>query len=111
MKLTELTEDLDKKQYWREHVASWRASNLSQSEYCRINGLRIYSFNYWRRKESQAAEAQPRFFPLVATDHRSVAVRVSSLQLNIQEKRFSIEIGEDFSPIVLSRLIATLEQL
>ena len=43
MKLTELTEDLDKKQYWREHVASWRASNLSQSEYCRINGLRIYS--------------------------------------------------------------------
>jgi len=31
--------------------------------------------------------------------------------LNIQEQRFSIEIGEDFSPMVLRRLIATLEQL
>ena len=111
MELTKLTEDLDKKKYWQEHVASWRVSNLSQAEYCRINGLRIYSFNYWRRKESQAADAQPRFFPLVATDHRSVANRSSALQLNIQKKRFSIEIGEDFSPIVLSRLIATLEQL
>lgn len=111
MKLTELTEDLDKKQYWREHVASWRASNLSQAEYCRINGLHAYSFSYWKCKERQAAEPQPRFFPLVATDHRSVANRSSALQLNIQKKRFSIEIGEDFSPIVLSRLIATLEQL
>jgi hypothetical protein len=111
MELTKLTEDLDKKKYWQEHVASWRVSNLSQAEYCRINGLRTYVFSYWKRKESKAEEVPLRFFPLVTADHRSIARCASALKLNIQEKRFNIEIGEDFSPIVLSRLIATLEQL
>ena len=62
MELTKLTEDLDKKKYWQEHVASWRVSNLSQAEYCRINGLRTYVFSYWKRKESKAEEVPLRFF-------------------------------------------------
>ena len=111
MKFTELTGELDKKQYWQKHVASWSESNLSQVEYCRLNDLPIKNFGYWKRKESNAVSSPPRFFPLVATGPASVAVCASALQLNIQEKRFSIEIGEDFSPMVLRRLIATLEQL
>ena len=112
MKLTELTAmELDKKQYWQKHVASWRESNLSQVEYCRLHDLPIKNFGYWKRKESNAVSSQPRFFPLVAASSGPIVARASVLQLNIQEKRFSIEIGEDFSPMVLRRLIATLEHL
>ncbi len=111
MKLEELTEKLAKKQCWQKHVASWSESNLSQVEYCRLNGLAIKNFGYWKRKESKAVPTHPRFFPLVAAAPGPIALRSSALQLNIQEKRFSIEIGEDFSPMVLRRLIATLEQL
>lgn len=111
MKLTELTGYLDKKHYWQKHVASWRESNLSQVEYCRLNDLPIKNFGYRKRKERNAVSSQPRFFPLVAASSGPIAARASVLQLNIQEKRFSIEIGEDFSPVTLRRLIATLEQL
>lgn len=111
MKLTELKGGLAKKHYWKKHVASWRESNLSQVEYCRLNDLPIKNFGYWKRKESKAVSTHPCFFPLVVAGPTPVAVRASALQLNIQEKRFSIEIGEDFSPMVLRRLITTLEQL
>ena len=111
MKFTESTEKLVKEQYWRKHVAFWRESNLSQVEYCRLNDLPIKNFGYWKRKESETVSAHPRFFPLVAAGPGPMAIRASALQLNIQEKRFSIEIGEDFSPMLLKRLIATLEQL
>ena len=108
---TELTEESAKEQYWQQHVASWRESNLSQVKYCRLNDLPIKNFGYWKRKESKAVSAHPRFFPLVATSPGPMVLRASALHLNIQEKRFSIEIGEDFSPMLLKRLIATLEQL
>jgi hypothetical protein len=111
MKLTELTGGLDKKRYWQKHVSSWRESNLSQVEYCRLNDLSIKNFGYWKRKERNAVPSQPRFFPLVAASSGPIDARASALQLNIQEKRFSIEIGEDFSPMTLRKLIAILEQL
>ena len=111
MKFTEITGELDKKQYWQKHVASWRESNLSQVDYCRLNYLPIKNFGYWKRKESNAVSSQQRFFPLVASPSGPIVARASELQLNIQEKRFSIEIGEDFSPVTLRRLIAILEQL
>ena len=111
MKFTESTEQSANKHYWQKHVASWRESKLSQVAYCRLNDLHTKNFGYWKRKESKAEEVPLRFFPLVTADHRSIARCASALKLNIQEKRFNIEIGEDFSPIVLSRLIATLEQL
>ena len=111
MKFTESTEKLARKHYWQQHVASWRESNLSQAAYCRLNDLPIKNFGYWKRKESKAVSAHSRFFPLVAAGPGPMVKRVPGLQLNIQEKRFSIEIGEDFSPMLLKRLIATLEQL
>jgi hypothetical protein len=111
MKFTESTEKLTRKHFWQQHVASWRESNLSQVEYCRLNDLPIKNFGYWKRKKSEAVSAHPRFFPLVAAGPVPMALRATALQLNIQGKRFSIEIGEDFSPMALKRLIATLEHL
>lgn len=111
MKITELTRKLDKEHYWQKHVASWRASNLSQVEYCRLNNLPVKNFGYWKRRESKGTPAHRRFFPLVPTATVPIAEPSSGLQLNLQEKRFSIEIGQDFSPMALRRLIATLEQL
>lgn len=111
MKFTELTGKFAKEQYWQKHVASWRESKLSQAAYCRLNDLHTKNFGYWKRKESEAVSAHPLFFPLVAAGPGPMALHASALQLNIQEKRFSIEISEDFSPMLLKKLIATLEQL
>ena len=54
------------------------------------------------------------FFPLALVPTKaSKAIQSQSapLQLTLQDKRFHIEIGENFSPSVLKGLILTLEQL
>ena len=35
---------------WQGQFARWRESGLSQSEYCREQGLSRHQFRYWRRK-------------------------------------------------------------
>ena len=44
--LSALTRD----QFWYEHVVSWRQSGLTQSGYCRREGLKLHQWHYWRKK-------------------------------------------------------------
>jgi hypothetical protein len=105
---------LAKRQYWQEHIESWKRGGLSQVEYCRLNSLRIKNFWYWKKRYSKESLEQLRFFPLAlvpSTSREAIQSRPASLQLTLQEQRFRIEIGENFSPSVLKGLILTLEQL
>ena len=105
---------LAKRQYWQEHIESWKRSGLSQAEYCRLNSLRIKNFWYWKKQYNGKTSEQVRFFPLAlvpSTSREAIQSRPASLQLTLQEQRFRIEIGENFSPSVLKGLILTLEQL
>ena len=50
----------EKRDFWRRHVHSWRASALSQSEYCRVHGLKTHQLNYYKHqddKQTNTAEA------------------------------------------------------
>ncbi|MFH2124051.1 MAG: IS66 family insertion sequence element accessory protein TnpB [Pseudomonadota bacterium] len=105
---------LAKQQYWQEHIESWKRSGLSQTEYCRLNSLRLKNFWYWKKRYSGKTSEQLRFFPLALVPAKTVGAiksQPASLQLTLQEQRFRIEIGENFSPSVLKGLILTLEQL
>jgi hypothetical protein len=44
-----------KKRIWEEHLREWRASGLSQAEYCRRNSLSIKSFGYHKRTHASTA--------------------------------------------------------
>ena len=35
------------REFWRGHVQAWRASGLTQREYCRSEGLHKGSLSYW----------------------------------------------------------------
>jgi len=37
-------------EYWRLHIDNWKASDQSQSEFCRINELNYHRFLYWQKK-------------------------------------------------------------
>jgi hypothetical protein len=105
---------LAKRQYWHEHIESWKRSGLSQAEYCRLNSLRLKNFWYWKKRNTGETSEQLRFFPLALVPTKAAkAIKTEpvSLQLTLQEQRFRIEIGENFSPTVLKGLIMTLEQL
>ncbi len=32
---------------WLAHVEQWRASGLTKSEYCQVNGITVHALSYW----------------------------------------------------------------
>ena len=36
--------------YWQQQVEAWKLSDLSQAEFCKVNGLIYHRFVYWRGK-------------------------------------------------------------
>lgn len=105
-----------KEKFWQEHIAEWRVSGLSQRVYCQRNLLAVATFGYWRRKLKlqRGKSGKPIFYPLAVSgtlqsaDPRSCD---NSIRLLLDEKRFVIEIDDNFSPPTLQRLILTLEQI
>jgi hypothetical protein len=40
----------DRARYWRQLVAQWQKSGLSQAEFCRRRRIKAVSFGWWKRK-------------------------------------------------------------
>lgn len=101
---------------WIGIIDSWKTSNLSQAEYCRRGNISYYKFIYWKRK--------------LASDHSSSGLTLLKLEspgfgqnFNRQSsplphspirfwlRDFCIEVGDNFSPVLLSRLVETLRSV
>jgi hypothetical protein len=104
----------EKTDFWREHVAKWRASDLSQAEYCRQAGVSIKSMGYWKRRFER--DRQPSSPPVIVPVPRHHLVPPSprheqgSLRVHLGH-RFTVEIRGDFCVPMLEKLVHTLEQL
>lgn len=45
-----MTHSDTKKQYWSNHIESWKTSELSQEKYCKQHGISYAAFGYWRSR-------------------------------------------------------------
>jgi hypothetical protein len=91
---------------WESRIKEWRASGLSQGEYCRRNGLRIKSFAYWKKKETGQAKGVkfvPIPIPLMESEKTESCIKV------ILGARYVIEIRDGFTPSTLRDVVRTLE--
>lgn len=79
----ELRRDRIKKfSFWRRHIESCEMSTLPASRYCRINGLSISNFRYWKRQVET-------IYP------RRKEVEPSSLFVEVETKAYvTYEVGE-----------------
>ena len=103
----------DKRRYWKEHIDSWKASGLNQTQYCRRHDLKFSQFVYWRRKYHRRVETpvslvrvalpEANFHSLVPSPHKPLRVLVGA------DRRIEVERG--FDPVALKQLIHVLEQL
>ena len=50
---------LCQEQYWQEHIIGWAQSGLSQSAYCRREGLKLHRWHYWHKKLSRGLVSEP----------------------------------------------------
>ena len=103
----------EKERFWLDRIADWKASALSQQEYCRRNELALATFGYWRRK-LKPEESKPHFYPLALppmTITQKQGGADGKLRLVLGADRFAIEVDDNFSEVALRRLVQALEQL
>jgi len=99
-----------KKSFWQQQIHKWQASGLTQKTFCRNQSLALSTFTYWKRKIGQPEPETVTFYPL-AIPASGAQPGDSGLRLHVGEKRFSIEIKNEFSATTLKNLISVLEQL
>jgi len=105
-----------KESYWREQVAKWHDSGLSQAEFCRRAGLSSRALGYWKHRLAQAhSPGEPN-----RTSQAVVAVRMApatepspARQPIIVHVHNSVrlEIPDGFQPNTLEQVLRVLGRL
>jgi len=94
----------ERRRSWEHHLEQWRASGLSQAEYCRKHGLSIKSFGYHKRTIGESALCLVEV-PLAApvyTLPKPLSLAVGS--------RYSIQIEAGFDANTLRQLLEVLDR-
>lgn len=105
-----------KEKYWRTHLAAQGRSGLSQGEYCRRNRLSKSTFGWWKQKLCKSGPPPCTLIPVAVVQEKPVVVfnsgrqASSGLALRIRSGDL-IEIGVDFHPPTLERVLRTLEKM
>lgn len=113
----------EKRRLWQQHILALPGSGLSAAAYCRMHGLSYKSFAYWKRvlavNASEAAQhcVHESDFEEITTVVSCAISRkmetdqsVAALRVEVGG-RFRIEVAGDFSPVVLAKMVRTLEAL
>jgi len=102
-----------KQAFWKARVDAWKRSGLSAAEYCRRHGLSYHAFRYWRRKLGKGGGVPVSLVPVpgvIPREESHHACNAADLRLKLKG-RFTVEVGDGFSPATLARLVSTLEAL
>lgn len=99
---------------WNNHLKLWRASDLTQAEYCRLNGLRDKSFHYWLRKDRSNNAQHLQLVPVQITSEL-VLQKQSRQETSGLFVKFSnsarLEITRDFDPATFAQIVRVLADL
>jgi hypothetical protein len=101
----------EKRKFWSSHINSWKDTSLSQSEYCRQHNLKHTRFTYWKRR-LEKLKTPVSFYPvpLEKIKMTSAPDTPHHLRLILGEK-YHLDIGDNFNPGTLKRVIQTLKEL
>lgn len=118
-------------QRWRERIAAWRQSGLSQQAFCRAEGLSVSSFSHWKSElakrdrsspspeddpaERAAAAGSPEAlrwkevrWPELAPEV-PMAREISGFEI-VLPRGWSVRLGAGFEAESLRRLLSVLEE-
>ena len=103
----ELTPE-DRRGQWEEHMRRWRSSGISQAAYCRRNALKLSTFQYWKKRLREMAPAVTLVQVPISNGLNSQPSRELTLLLG---GHYKVEIGDNFNPTTLARLVDILGRL
>ncbi len=97
--------------HWQAHVDAQKQSGLNRTEYCRQHKLSYHTLTYWHKKLYQPSSKKTTLVPVPfhsITLPSPVQPDSSALKIILQGS-LSVEVGDNFSPTTLVRLLATLD--
>lgn len=111
--------DPEKQRYWTEQLRAWQASGLTQTEFCRQQGIRRRLLSSWKRRLAGGSPGQKpppvRFVPVAVRPEPPamgpVALAGPVTLAVVTGSGYRVEVGDGFAPQTLARLLATLEHL
>ena len=78
-----MTSTQEKRAFWKQHVAQWQSSGLSQKSYSETHQLKLHQLVYWigvfKPKPESSHVPQSKFVPVQVVAHQSDA----SLKLHL----------------------------
>jgi len=95
---------------WKELVAAWRASGLSQQEFAKEKGLASTTLSWWAcRLRREGGDPAPSLVPVeVVREDAAEPVGAAPLRVELSRGR-TIVVPPDFDAPTLRRLVTTLE--
>lgn len=95
------------RQFWARHVKAWRASGLTQAQYCGRHRLPKGSLGYW---VSTLSRAKPTKSSLVEVGHAAINEegQGSPIELAV-ERRYLLRLWPGMKPDHLREVLSVLE--
>jgi hypothetical protein len=113
--------DPAREKFWRRAIRQQRRSGLSVRDFCRREGLRDWTFRWWRQElarrdhERPAAlpgeptETAPVFLPVRVVDPEAVALRTAPPIEIVLPTGPTVRVPPGFDPRTLGHIMAVLE--
>ena len=99
--------DRQRQQFWQEHLKKWSESELTQTEYCRINNLKATRFTYWKTKFNSLKVTRKTNLPVEFIQIPDQPMATGFLKLNVGAD-FQIEIPDGFSRSTFEQVLTIL---
>jgi hypothetical protein len=80
--------------YWKQQVEAFQKSGMSRAAYCEQNQLKIYQFDYWRKRllkpKLKCTDSRPGWIPLQVNESAGqdmaggIRLKVGQLEIEIR---------------------------
>ena len=101
-----------RRRQWQTHISAQRKSGLSRAAYCKEHNLSYHAATYWSKKFSKPEQKQTNLVPVnfFSNIELNPAQAIRSDLKVILPNKIAIEVGDDFSPATLVKLLTALER-
>ena len=109
--LTSLNKQPYRQRHWQAHVNALKQSGMNRAEYSRQHHLSYHALTYWHRKLSRRSSSSSTLVPVPfvrSMGPNSIQQSDRAALKVILPGRMSVEVGDDFLPATLTKLLAIL---
>jgi len=95
--------------FWKEKVEEWKASNINMTEFCKREELNYWSFRDWKSRILQPVEKEEQSLVKLEVCNSTEVQNDKNIEVYLGEVKLSVPAG--FSEPHLCRLVTVLKKL